>query len=809
MQLHRLRLLNFRQHADTEIAFGPGITGIIGPNGTGKTTLLEAIAWAFYGNPAARGSKETIRWNRAPARSSVRVEVDFSLGPHEFRVVRGLYNAELFQDRFDQPTANSQQEVSAKVERLLGMTREEFFNTYFTGQKELAVMAAMGATERARFLSRVLGYEKLRLTQDRVREARSGLRGELAGLERGLADAAELTAERDQAAQRTDEATKAVAGATAAHATAGQTLEAEGPAWTRMVEVRESALALDGERRIAERDEAEARREFDRLDKELAEALGARAKLEELGDTLRDVEPLKQELERLEHEASSAGRRRALAGQHSEVREQAERVRERMEKLGDVEGALVGAQSALDEARKRLTEAEAEEEKARTAWVRDKQDAETKTLSLRDQYKDHQTHRHSVVKAGPDGECPICKRPLGDVYQEMLETIDRQLEEIEVKGKFFRQRMEQLEAAPGEVRDAERLFTEATELVERAVQEVARCEDRVQEYRETESERRRLVERAAELERELAALPDRYDAERHDAVRERLRELQPAIDEAAVLNVKAAHAEQLVGEAEAAERTLSEREVGVKALEAAIADLGFSEDAYAEARRRYEAAEGALREAELHLASVQGDLKAAETALDGAARRIREREERAQRIEQTRTELQLHDELDRALHDLRLELNTAMRPELSERASEFLASLTDGRYDELELDESYDLLVVEGGEAKPVISGGEEDLTHLVLRLAISQMVAERAGQPLSLLVLDEIFGSLDEHRRQNVVQLLRGLADRFPQVVLITHIDSVREGVDRVLRVELDENRGAAVVVEDQTPNVGEDVAA
>src|SRR2546426_7826719 len=38
------------------------------------------------------------------------------------------------------------------------------------------------------------------------------------------------------------------------------------------------------------------------------------------------------------------------------------------------------------------------------------------------------------------------------------------------------------------------------------------------------------------------------------------------------------------------------------------------------------------------------------------------------------------------------------------------------------------------------------------LRLAISQMIAERAGQPLSLLVLDEIFGSLDESRRQHVL---------------------------------------------------------
>jgi exonuclease SbcC len=87
--------------------------------------------------------------------------------------------------------------------------------------------------------------------------------------------------------------------------------------------------------------------------------------------------------------------------------------------------------------------------------------------------------------------------------------------------------------------------------------------------------------------------------------------------------------------------------------------------------------------------------------------------------------------------------------------------------------------------------------------------VAERAGQPLSLLVLDEIFGSLDERRRIGVVELLRGLADRFPQVVLITHIDSVKDTVDRVIRVELDARRGAALVREDEPMPGDADAAA
>src|ERR687897_1783590 len=103
MRLNNVRLTNFRLHADTRIDFDNGITGIIGPNGSGKTTILEAIAWALYGNPAARGTRETIRFNRAGPRASVRVELDFELGTHRYRVVRGLTSAELYLDNGPSP----------------------------------------------------------------------------------------------------------------------------------------------------------------------------------------------------------------------------------------------------------------------------------------------------------------------------------------------------------------------------------------------------------------------------------------------------------------------------------------------------------------------------------------------------------------------------------------------------------------------------------------------------------------------------------------------------------------------------------
>jgi exonuclease SbcC len=122
----------------------------------------------------------------------------------------------------------------------------------------------------------------------------------------------------------------------------------------------------------------------------------------------------------------------------------------------------------------------------------------------------------------------------------------------------------------------------------------------------------------------------------------------------------------------------------------------------------------------------------------------------------------------------------------------------------MELDDQYNIVILEDGIPKPVLSGGEEDLANLVLRLAISQMIAERAGQSFSLLILDEVFGSLDEARRFNVVELLRGLQDRFEQVILITHIEPVREGLDRVISVDYDADRGCSVVTETEGEAIG-----
>jgi DNA repair protein SbcC/Rad50 len=806
MQINRIRLQNFRQHENTEIEFGPGLTGIVGPNGAGKTTLLEAIAWAMYGMPAARGNRETLRRRGAPPRARVEVEVEFTLGHHLYRILRSLNQAELYQDGDPTPIANSIATVTDRVTRLLGMTRDEFFNTYFTGQKELAVMAAMSAPERAQFLSRVLGYERLRAAQDRLKEKRSALRARVDALRSGLPDLTELDAAEQRAAERLTAAQAAESTATGAHQVAEARLAEVRPRWEQLQRLRETALALQSELRVADHQAAAAAERVGRLEQEAAEALAALEKMEEFRRRLAPLPALRKEAEALERQAEADAARTRYRAQIDEVRTHLASVQERMSRIPSA-GQLGTATDRVNAVRAALTAATLEAEEQRTGWVRDTQDAKTKRQGLLDQYQELKEQRQRIVKAGADGVCPTCARPLGVEYAKVLELLDRQIEEVRSNGNYYKQRIDQLQHEPTGLTETDRRRLELERELSEATATVGHLNAQAHEEGPLREEQGRLLLRVSDLESALAELSGSYDQSRHEAVLRETRALEPLALMMERFRAVADRTDALVAELEGARAAAEEVTAAITALRSRMAGLDYSEAVFREVRDAEVVAEHTRREAELTMVRARAETAAAREGVESVGRRRAERVERERAAAQAAGELELHQELDRALTDLRTELNATLRPDLSELASGFLRDLTNGRYTDLELDEDYVATLLDDGDPKAVISGGEEDVANLALRLAISQMIAERAGQPLSLLILDEIFGSLDEDRRTAVVDLLRSLADRFPQVILITHIDSVREGFDRVVRVGFDLARGVATVRDE--PLGESDVAA
>jgi exonuclease SbcC len=813
MRLVSLRMKNFRQHADTFIAFRPGLTGIIGPNGAGKSTLLEAIAWAIYGAQAARGTNDTIRFTRAPARSRVEVELVFGLGAHEYRVLRTLNQAEVFLDGAPLPVAATLGQASVYLQQRLGMSREEFFNTYFTGQKELQFLAAMGPTERGRFLSQVLGYERLRRAQDLAKERKKELRGEIRGLQSSLGDLTELVEARIEAQKRMSDALNAYSAAQTETVQAAAALKAFLPRWEKAQASRERHRELTHALERAERDREGARRDVERAAAGLEAVAKAAAELAPLREALGVLPQLNAECERWEELARTDERRKALARQLQELDDELVRGRGEVEKRESAPELEKRFAEEIDGLVADRAEVAGDLEEKKNTWLRDRQDAETKLQNIRELAKELQEQVRQIRKLGPEGKCPTCGRPVGAGYAALLEQMEDKFQEAKQDGVWWKSRFEQLVDKPEDVAALELREREIASQLDDRARKHARCQVAVQELDRLQKDAVARERRRNELAEELESIPGGYDAALH-------RQVEAAVRGLLAQEKQSVRLEETVGRRAEWDRELAAgkaREAeAVKAHKSATAErtkLGFSEEEFAAVKAEFDTATGRHRAAELRETEQKGAVRTAEQALQSAQRSEAQYHERAKELKKQQREHDHLEELDAAYSELRRELNDHVRPELSEIASTFLAQLTDGRYTSMEIDESYNILVMDEGEEKPVISGGEEDVANLVLRLSLSQMIAERAGHPLSLLILDEVFGSLDVARRDNVVQLLHNLEDRFEQVILITHIEGIRESLDQVLRVEYDERTGTSRVREEDVnaphPELAEAAAA
>ena len=795
MRLARLKLTNFRQHEDTEIEFEGGLTGIIGPNGAGKSTILEAITWAMYGGAALRGTNDTLRFRRAGGRAPVRVELEFELAGHRYRVVRGLTTAELYLDGGADPIANSVTDVAAMLQRRLGMTRAEFFNTYFTGQKDLAVMNALTSSERAKFLSRVLGYEKLRVAQELCGARRKELASEITGLRTGMPDRELLDAQEREARLTLATADRHAAEAERLEAETKAALDSVAPRWLAAQTGRDERQRLETELAAVEGEALALARSEERQAQELAQVEEAKAALAPLLPDVAAFPRVQGELEAMRALAVHDGRRRALLEAQTALTAEVQQLTETRDRYSMAPALEESVTVELEERRRAHEDAQGKLELRRTEWVRDRQEVDTRLRALRVQYAELRDQRDRLLQLGEEGACPTCTRPLGTHFRDVLEVLERQLELVEADGAYFKSRLEQLEKMPADIEHLDELrrkLQQETGALERKLQNV---QHGIAELRRAERE---LAQKAARLDAittELAGIPGGYDGAAHEALEREHARLAESSTLANRLSTRIEREPALRREQEALARQRAALTSRHAAASARLAELRVPDEEYEALRRVHDEVAAAYAEASR---VATGARAAREIAADGMRRADESRaeyERLAARVEALEQDRRLHDELHRAYSDLRTDLNFQLRPEVSEIASNFITDLTDARYTELELDDKYQLVLLEEGVPQPVMSGGEEDVANLVLRLAISQMIADRTGQSFSLLVLDEVFGSLDDVRRQNVLTLLRGLHDRFEQVIVITHIEGVRDGLDRVISVGFDERTGAAVV--------------
>ncbi|MFL5762109.1 MAG: AAA family ATPase [Thermomicrobiales bacterium] len=281
-------------------------------------------------------------------------------------------------------------------------------------------------------------------------------------------------------------------------------------------------------------------------------------------------------------------------------------------------------------------------------------------------------------------------------------------------------------------------------------------------------------------EQEIVALgPVAYDADAHGLAQAALVQAFDAAATIRRIDLELKRRPQLEAERQRVETAIARLDQEKTTAEQARAALGFdpleleqatvSEQAALDEER---AALGAKNDAVLAqrgAETARDNLLADQERIIGLSQKAEQRQREADELQRMFREFNLFDQY----------VANKVTPELASHASALVAEVTEGKYVQIEFDDNYGIRVFDGDEHFPLeeFSGGERDVIALCARLALSRIVGSQARRPLSFLVLDEVFGSLDRDRRERLLETLErlsGTAEAFRQLFIISHVDDV-----------------------------------
>jgi exonuclease SbcC len=503
----------------------------------------------------------------------------------------------------------------------------------------------------------------------------------------------------------------------------------EDRAKARLTANRNEILRLDGrleeiERELSQRESHQA--EFVESQK-AADAAGAR--LAETERKWADIEQTRNELVTFQKQVDDLTRRITALD-----RDIAEATREREQALGQADKAAIQAAveivrtdvKAMEPLQLQLSEAT----QARAVLGEEAAHLRGINVALAPQTEPIK-ERVRILETTHDPTCPTCGQPLTDEHRrQLLADLTREIEE------------------------------------------------RRQTYRVNQERIKEIEDRLVIADQELAELSLRL--QNRSALDKRLAELEAAL----------AHADEAAGVAEALsrknDRWSNEAEADRKQREEV-------EGKAADSERRLKAA--SLTQADVD--RVRLEKRLADERVGGARQKL----EALEVFEQQHTSLSA--EKDRLTEDSGLldDLREAFSkrgipamiietvvPELERSANELLARMTDGRMHVRietqretksgDLREALEIIISDelGDRAYELYSGGEAFRINFAIRIALSRLLARRAGAQLRSLFIDEGFGTQDIRGREHLISAINSIQDDFDRILVITHIDELKD---------------------------------
>ena len=701
MILKSLRLKNFRKFKDTLIEFPDGVTGVVGLNGAGKSTIFEAIAWVLYGSVAARTSADQIKRENAEHSDPCRVELGFIFGDDKYRVVREMSGKSLATSASatinGKLVANGAEIVSKFIQKKLGMDFKSFYTSIFAKQKELNALSSMNASERRPLILRMLGIDAL---DDIIKEIKFDKRNKDAvidGLGQDLVD--------KNGRNKTDVYQNEI-----------KNLEQKKDDLDLLLKKStENITIAKKEVEALERRYANAKKESEKIQKN-------KEKLTEKKTLFKNKEKLREEIKQLQSKIKD--RQQSI-----------EKQQKKNEVFKNLEVEIKTTESNLSKA-----------EDATETIIKKIERKKTLIKSIEEAVTDIDSKRKKIEKIGSDAKCPTCERVLGDQYTALIQKFDEEKQKKDKEKESF-------------------LKTLKTEQ---------------NEYERLSREQRALQKKRNYLQTQLRE-KERIDTTIKNVLTEINREEKEIEDKEKQL--------MKIGKVEF---NLNEYESVKRRVETLRKELDSSLKTFQEKKDR-------LNKAKIDLVKKESDKKSVLQEIKNLQQKIKELEEFKKRIKEEKKNVQHLSMLNEIMSSFRTYLISQIRPTLSLYASELFDQLTDGKYSEIELDENYNLIVYDNGVPHNIerFSGGEEDLANLCIRLAISEVITEKAGSVFNFIILDEIFGSQDNIRKQNIIKALSSFSSKFRQIFLITHIEEIKNFMENAITVLEEENGESKIKIE------------
>lgn len=830
-----LRLRNFRSYFSTEQTFdfrGRRLVGIVGPIGSGKSSILDAISFALYGKTPTIGhrTKALIHQRADDGAVAFRFEVDGEVW-EAVRVLRrgGASQHHLYRMASDDADAAitervlQETEVNARVAQLLGLEFDAFSRSVLLAQGRFAEFLTAQPAERDRVLKGLFGYARIDLMREiarshnreaEVEAEKLGIRVEQL-VELGEQLDAEKT-QRDEAIGRLELLTEAEHGVIELTAEADELGAQAAQFAKRADELDELAhrlpdpassadLLQKGEAAAARRrtlgeslTAAEERLARAKEHMEQVEATGGRAAIAEAAAMVTELRSLdEKEADVTERIASLVLRAAAAAAEHAAA-----------------EAAVAAAVAAVETATTQLQSADAAVAAAEAALHEARHANMAMELRL-------------GLAAGD--RCPVCEQHVEEVPAAVADdSVERAMSALaDSRATRDENGRERLEAAAREAASRAALESSTAGLAELAARRVAE-EERVPALQQARAD---VTGKVAEIlgpgdHTELLAEMKRRHDEAAAAVTAEAGAVEKArldLDEgiAAQQRTDALLADLRVQLVDTAARLDADIDVGDSPQAIATA-LDAIRDRWkrerAELRERIASTEErtatvtAKRHDLLAALGVDGDFAAALAAarerveLHGASvarieARIADSDEiRAAMAEQVAR----RDTFNRLASDLTdakfvRYLLDEERSRLSTLGSDHFQRLSSGRY-RFDDEGSFDIVDLTAAEAvrkADSLSGGETFLASLGLALALAEMVT-RTGGRLDAFFLDEGFGTLDpEHldlAMEGIEALVSDGEDRL--VVVVSHVPELRHRFDDLIVLDRDPITGDTRVV-------------